>query len=166
MPVSHHRRQSLAMNVRPIAILAATVLLSAACASVAQKPAPPVPAASTVRDAAAAGASDLGLTDGPWSCRRTDVTYGAEFTDAEFDCDNAVHCGVEPGIVVDGTPTTFFYCTRPTGDSFSMDEVCVIRAGGETSVDPARTEALKTGDDFPCPFHWEDAPSAWGDDHP
>jgi len=74
-----------------------------------------VPAASMVRDAAAAGASALELTDGPWSCRRTDVTHGAQFTDAEFDCDNAVHCSVLPGIVVEGTPTTFFYCTAPPG---------------------------------------------------
>jgi hypothetical protein len=113
------------------------------------------------------GAASLEVTDSMQpDCGLTESTYGAEFDDYEYDCSDGVHCGVEPRILIDGKSTTFFYCTRPTGDSFDFVEACMMRSRGETWFDASRTAALSSGDYFPCPYHWEDAPSAWGDDPP
>jgi len=122
--------------------------------------------ANTVARAVLIGSRSLEIPDVRPRCTLTETTVGASFTDQEYDCDAAVHCGVESDILIDQQPTTFFYCTRPTGDSFSVSEVCVLQAAGRMWVDSARNSALTLGDYFPCPYHWEDAPDAWGDDHP
>jgi hypothetical protein len=157
------------MNRRAQALLLSIVAVAAtACANAGAERMPTRPvAAGIVGQAVMLGAESLELTDSsPPHCRLTESTQGLEFDDYEYDCSDGVHCSVEPQIPIAGKPVTFLYCTRPTGDSFSFDEACILRSRGKTWFDPSRTAELSTGDYFPCPYHWEDAREAWGDDHP
>jgi len=89
------------------------------------------------------------------SCDRTDGGVSIGFGWEEFDCGQDVHCSVEWGVTIAGRRTDLYYCDRPTGDSFSYDEVCVVGSGGTLALDRARTAALD-GPEFPCPYHSED----------
>ena len=61
---------------------------------------------------------------------------------------DASRCDVEWGVETAGRPTTFYDSDRPTGDSFSYAEVCIVGSGGMIQVDADRTAAVEPS----CPY--------------
>jgi hypothetical protein len=138
-------------------VLLVTGVVGAGCGTTghASRPSHP-PTAKDAARAVRAGSAEIGWpADMRPSCRLTDSGTSANFGYESFDCDGAIHCDVEWGVHIAGQPTDFYACERPTGDSFSYDNVCVVGSRGKIALDVARTAAIG-GPEWPCPYHSED----------
>lgn len=138
-------------------ILMVTGLVSAGCGAAGHwfGPGHP-PTAEDVARAVRVGSRVLELPAAErTSCYRADGGTSVSFGWESFDCADGVHCEVEWGVEIAGRPTDFYDCDRPTGDSFSYDEVCVVGSQGTIAVDATRTAAIG-GPEWPCPYHSED----------
>jgi hypothetical protein len=138
-------------------ILAVTGFVGAGCGAAGHWSGPGhQPTAEDAAPAVRAGSDQIGWPANMRpSCRRTDSGTSVGFGYESFDCDGAIHCDVEWGVEIAGRPTDFYSCERPTGDSFSYDDVCVVGSRGRIAVDAARTAAIG-GPEWPCPYRSED----------